>query len=88
MSPFSTTPVGAIATTLPGATAVFQKFKLDFCCGGDVTLADAAHERGLDVEVVEAALASLDPSGSAPAPEVTGALIDYTLTRYHETHRR
>ena len=78
--------IGEIAATLPGATAVFRKFKLDFCCGGDVVLAEAVRERGLELASVEEALAALDQS--ATAPEKTGALIDHILNRYHETHRR
>lgn len=80
--------VGDIAATLPGATGIFRKLKLDFCCGGDVKLADAARERGLDIAAIEDTLAALDPNKSAPAPEATGALIDHILTRYHEVHRR
>ena len=26
--------IGQIAVDLPGATAVFRRLKLDFCCGG------------------------------------------------------
>ncbi len=80
--------IGEIAATLPGATAVFRRLRLDFCCGGDALLADAVRERGLDIELVERKLAALDPGKSAPAPEATGALIDHILSRYHETHRR
>ena len=81
-------PVGEIAATLPGANAVFRKLKLDFCCGGKAILADAVRRRGLEIEAVEAALAALDPSDAASAPEATGALIDHIVSRYHETHRR
>lgn len=80
--------VGDVAAKLPGATGVFRKLKLDFCCGGDVSLAEAASKRGLDIAAIEAALVALDPSKSAPAPESTGALIDHILNRYHKTHRR
>ncbi len=80
--------IGEIAATLPGATAVFRRFKLDFCCGGDALLADAVRERGLDIRLVERALAALDPSRSAAAPEATGPLIEHIISRYHETHRR
>src|SRR3546814_8744006 len=66
--------VGDIAATLPGATAVFRQFKLDFCCGGDVALAEAASERGVDVASVEEALAALDRSTPVTAPEATAAL--------------
>ncbi|TQF33756.1 iron-sulfur cluster repair protein YtfE [Bradyrhizobium sp. UNPA324] len=80
--------VGEIAATLPGATAVFRRFKLDFCCGGDVLLAEAVRKRALDIAAVEEALDALDPRKSGSAPEATSALIDHILTRYHETHRR
>jgi regulator of cell morphogenesis and NO signaling len=80
--------IGEIAATLPGATAVFRRFKLDFCCGGDALLADAVRKRGLDIGLVERALSALDLRKSAPAPEATGALIDHIVSRYHETHRR
>lgn len=80
--------IGEIAATLPGATAVFRKFKLDFCCGGDAILAEAVRERGADIAAVEEALATLDPDKSIPAPEATAALIDHIVNRYHETHRR
>src|SRR3546814_5118126 len=69
-------------------SAVFRQFKLDFCCGGDVALAEAASERGVDVASVEEALAALDRSTPVTAPEATAALIEHILSRYHEAHRR
>ena len=33
--------VAEIATTLPGATAVFRAHRIDYCCGGGHTLAEA-----------------------------------------------
>jgi regulator of cell morphogenesis and NO signaling len=80
--------VGEIAATLPGATAVFRAFKLDFCCGGDVPLAEAAARRGADLAALERALGALDPALGGAAPEATPALIDHVLARFHETHRR
>ncbi|WEX08590.1 iron-sulfur cluster repair di-iron protein [Chelativorans sp. AA-79] len=80
--------IGEIAAALPGATAVFRKFKLDFCCGGDLTLGEVASKRGLDIASIEGALAALDPNAGLTVPEETGPLIDHILSRYHETHRR
>jgi regulator of cell morphogenesis and NO signaling len=81
--------VGDIAATLPGATGVFRSFRLDFCCGGDIALEEAARQRGLDIAAVEQALTALAESDdAAPASYETGALIDHILTRYHEAHRR
>ena len=87
MTAFRERTVGDIAAHLAGATAVFRKHKIDFCCGGDVPLAEAAKRRGVDVANLETALGAL---AAAPpdAPEDTVALVDHILTRFHETHRR
>lgn len=79
--------IGQIAVHLPGATAVFRRLKLDFCCGGQVSLARAAADKGLDVAAVLSELAALQRSDAAPAATSPGALIDHILTRYHEVHR-
>jgi regulator of cell morphogenesis and NO signaling len=84
---FAEIPVGEIAVTLPGATAVFRKLKLDYCCGGSISLAAAAGKRGLDVAEIEQKLATL-VAQPTDLPEETDALIAHILTRYHEVHRR
>jgi regulator of cell morphogenesis and NO signaling len=81
---FAARQIGEIAAALPGATAVFRRRKLDFCCGGAVRLADAVGPEAL--AAIEAELAALAPAGPE-APEETGALIDHIVTRYHEVHR-
>ncbi|WP_374312223.1 iron-sulfur cluster repair protein YtfE [Dongia sp.] len=80
--------IGEIAATVPGATAVFRNYKLDFCCGGEVALADAAAKRGVDLGEVTHALASLEGIDHDMLPESTSDLIDHIVTRFHETHRR
>ncbi len=81
--------IGEIAATIPGATDVFRKLKLDFCCGGDVTLEEAARTRGVDLNGLEQAIDGLEESGTAMSPSrTTDELIDHILTRYHEAHRR
>lgn len=84
---FGETLVGEIAARLPGATAVFRSFKLDYCCGGRQTLASAVEKRGLDLSEVERRLAALDeqPTMGSEEPD---ELIEFILSRYHETHRR
>src|SRR5581483_928244 len=81
--------VGEIAAAVPGATEVFRRYKLDFCCGGDVALDDAARQRGVDVGILEKALNELEQSSNAaPESRETRELIDHILARYHEPHRR
>lgn len=81
--------VGDIAANLPGATSVFRAFKIDFCCGGDVPIADAARKRGLDPEMVVRELEALAEDGEGISAELdTATMISEILTRYHEVHRR
>ncbi len=79
--------IGQIAVQLPGATAVFRRLKLDFCCGGQISLRQAAHDKGLDLQALLDELATLQRSGTAPLGGEPGALIDHILARYHEVHR-
>ncbi len=76
-----------IATTLPGATAVFRRRKLDFCCGGRVALSEAAAEKALPVDEIVAELNALAETDTG-LPETTEGLIDLIETRYHGVHRR
>jgi regulator of cell morphogenesis and NO signaling len=86
-SRFAGRSVAEIAAALPGATAVFRRRKLDFCCGGQAKLTEAAAAQGLPLAEIEAELAALATGATAP-PQDTDALIELIETRYHATHRR
>ncbi len=82
--------LGNLACSIPGATRVFHQYRLDFCCGGNVPLHEAATSRGLDAAQIAAELAALGASAdgepdwrSAP----TNELIEHILERFHERHR-
>ncbi len=79
--------IGQIAVQLPGATAVFRRLKLDFCCGGQVALRDAAAAKGLDLATVLGELSALQRPSALPDTGTPSELIDHILTRYHEVHR-
>ena len=85
---FATRTLADIAANLPGATAVFRRAKLDFCCGGEVPLAEAAAAKGLELAVLESDLAAV-AARSLPSelPQETDALIAFIETRYHAAHR-
>ncbi len=86
-SKFGDEPIGEIAARLPGATAIFRKLKLDYCCGGAISLGAALKKRGLELAAVERQLAALTPQESE-IPESSGEIIDHLISRYHDTHRR
>lgn len=40
--------LGQLACDIPGATRTFHHYNLDFCCGGQKTLREAALGKGLN----------------------------------------
>jgi regulator of cell morphogenesis and NO signaling len=80
--------LGQIAVELPGATAVFRRLKLDFCCGGQVSLALAAQAKGLDVAALLAELSALQRTDQPVLQSKPEALIEHIVSRYHQVHRQ
>ena len=81
------TSVGEIAEKLPGATEVFRRAGIGFCCGGAEPLATACAHQGADTGAVMAELQALLKRAALLPPTETGALIDHILSRFHEVHR-
>ena len=79
--------IGQIAVQLPGATAIFRRLKLDFCCGGHVSLAQATTDKNLDLNAVLAELSALQRPAEPVGMTEPVALIDHILERYHAVHR-
>lgn len=79
-----------LAATHAGASRVFHRHGLDFCCHGRVTLAAACVERGITLEPL---IAELERETAGPGPrqrweeKPLGELIDHILSRFHEAHR-
>jgi regulator of cell morphogenesis and NO signaling len=46
------TTVKDLALTIPNATRVFEKARIDYCCGGNRPLADACTRAGVEVEAI------------------------------------
>ncbi len=75
------------AVAIPGATRLFERIGLDYCCGGAMPLDEACAERGLDASEVRAALESLGRqdrvSSDDPATWSLSALVDYIVAKHH-----
>jgi len=80
--------IGQIAVNLPGSTAVFRRLKLDFCCGGQISLKQAATDKGLDVTSVLTELAGLQRPMVTATMTDPNVLVNHILSRYHEVHRQ
>lgn len=82
--------LGEIARDLPGASALFFKHGMNFCCKGHQALASSIQEKKLDTEEILAQLNQLIPAESADYSEKfipNDELINHILARYHEVHR-
>ncbi len=78
-----------LAITLPMATEIFRKNRLDFCCGGKQTLREACEKRKIDLNSMVKQLEGLaKKSGPTyeemPLDEMTAYIVD----RYHNDLRR
>jgi regulator of cell morphogenesis and NO signaling len=79
--------LGQLATAVPTAARVFHRHGLDYCCGGDRSLAAACAEGGLDLRTVleelQAAAATSPGTGERWADRTIPELIGHILERYH-----
>ena len=88
-NPSVQTYLSELAITRAGASRVFHRHGLDFCC--HTPLHDACVARGLDSQAILAEIEKeshsddepFDRWDQAPLPE----LIDHILERFHEDHR-
>jgi len=80
-----------LSTEMPGATAIFNKHQLNFCCGGSHTLRDAISKKGLATSEILSELSALSkqvkPLDALNALS-SSDLIEHILIRYHDTHRK
>ena len=82
--------LGQLACDLPGATRIFHRYKLDFCCGGQQSLREAMEAGDVEPADLLADLAEIRHDEvqeqdwrHAPMSE----LIEHILLRFHEVHR-
>ncbi|KHD85347.1 iron-sulfur cluster repair di-iron protein [Heyndrickxia ginsengihumi] len=51
--------VGEVVTLFPQSADIFKKNRIDFCCGGNISVKDAAEKRGLSGEELLSTIADL-----------------------------
>jgi regulator of cell morphogenesis and NO signaling len=77
--------VAQIAVSHPSALSVFEKYDIDYCCGGHRTLEEACVRKGLDPSIVRR---EIRESGSAeymlrPDKWSSSLLIDFIIQNHH-----
>jgi regulator of cell morphogenesis and NO signaling len=82
-----TQTVREIALEQPHSIRVFERFGIDYCCGGRIPLAEACAEKKISADEVVAALEAA-ASSTAPLPvdwsqASLGELIDHIVATHH-----
>ncbi len=81
------TTLGEIVTADHRTAAVFDRFGMDFCCGGRRTLQEACEEQAVDVRALLSALDALPDGAGADKPGFAqmplDQLIDHIVSRHH-----
>ena len=85
------TTVADIVASLPSSVRVFQRYGIDFCCGGKTPLAAACDRQGVATADVVTAIAAAAAQPSKDdrdwTTEPLGALIDHIVATYHNPLR-
>lgn len=80
------THVAALVLEEPARARVFERFGIDYCCGGQKPLAAACFDRGLDVDDVVAALVEpgpCDPEDVDWSSVEISDLIEHIVGQHH-----
>src|SRR4051794_746195 len=86
-----TTPVGDIVTAVPSSIRVFERHRVDFCCGGRQPLAAACEERGLSLAAIEREIEATAATNNGNLLHWTDASLEaltgHIVATYHDALR-
>ena len=80
--------VREVTTQVPESTRIFEKLKIDYCCGGGRPLIEACDSAGVEVDNVIEMLTDLSQSGASESGVVDFQKLSLTelVTHILETH--
>lgn len=85
------TTVADVASALPSSVRVFQRYGIDFCCGGKTALAAACQAQGVSYDEL---VGAIDAAAQQPAVDIRDwnheplhALVEHIVATYHEPLR-
>ncbi|HEX7772279.1 MAG TPA: iron-sulfur cluster repair di-iron protein, partial [Pyrinomonadaceae bacterium] len=78
--------VREVAMELPQSTRLFEKLRIDYCCGGHRPLTEACASAGVDVDEVMAMLGEVTESNDAEALDFQNASVPALITHILDTH--
>ncbi len=90
----SHTMVKDIVNELPKSSDVFKKHRIDFCCGGNIPLSQAAAASGIDVDVLLSEIKEVQEKSQPGDQHLevwtdsdSVAIIDHIISQYHDPLR-
>ncbi len=87
MERFQHTTLKSIVTGDFRAAAVFEKYSLDFCCGGGITVDQACSKKNIDPALVYAELTELANKSNGSTPHFSAwppdELVEYIVNVHH-----
>ena len=84
ITPAST--VGGVVAANPGTSRVFERFGIDYCCAGRVSLAHAAAKKSVDLTALIAALTQQQRPSLIEEPDWTAASMTDLIAHIKEAH--
>jgi regulator of cell morphogenesis and NO signaling len=78
--------VREVAMELPQSTRLFEKLRIDYCCGGSRPLSEACASAGVDVGEVMEMLADVTQSKDTTAPDFQNTSLPELITHILDTH--
>jgi regulator of cell morphogenesis and NO signaling len=78
--------VREVAMELPQSTRLFEKLRIDYCCGGHKPLAEACASAGVDVADVMEMLADVTQPEDTAALDFQNASVPDLITHILDTH--
>jgi regulator of cell morphogenesis and NO signaling len=80
-------PLGTLVRERPELASILDRLGLDYCCGGEKTLAEACREKNVELPAIQRILSNRADTGKEQLPEIdhlglTG-LVDHIVTTHH-----
>ena len=67
---------------------VFRKFRLDFCCNGNISLKDACIRKKIDIDEIEEALAEIENQPKSSKQDFNDLELDFLVDYIVHTHHK
>ena len=78
--------IGHLVAERPARSRIFDRYGLDYCCGGKRTVEDACRRRGIDPDPVLAELEALDAEVVPQDDPIAGMSMTELADHIEETH--